>query len=329
MKTWRLYFLTALSLLILSTGPWTRVNAQSPQFTGVQLLTNQEMALTVTAPVGSAYRIEAATNLSTWNAIVTFPTNLITSLRYTDSAAPYLEGRFYRALQLVGTNSLSGDHLSTTNGDVIIHPHQHAAIIFSWDGKIIYIDPKNDVLSYNGQPRGDLVLITHSHSDHFNTATIEAVRSNTAPILCPQAVYNLLTVAQKTSAIILTNGAVTNILGMTVEAVPAYNISNSNHPLGVGNGYVLNLSGRRIYIAGDTEDIPAMRALTNIDVAFVPINRPFTMTVSNAVSAVREFRPGVVYPYHNSPSTPTTDVNLFKQQVGTDLGIEVRLRKWY
>ena len=193
---------------------------------------------------------------------------------------------------------------------------------------MIYNNPAPPA-TYTGLPKADLILVTHDHGDHFNTAAIDAVRGPGAVIIATKTVYNGLSVAQKNIVIVLTNGVVTNVMGLTVEAMPAYNISNSNHPLGVGNGYVLTIGGKRIYIAGDTEDVPAMRALTAIDVAFVPINRPYTMFLSNAVSAVREFRPKIVYPYHYYPSTPTTDLNLFKRQVGTDLGVEVRLRKWY
>lgn len=294
----------------------------------MQRLTNSEIALTLTAPVGSAYRIESSTNGADWNGYVTFATNVTTSLQNTDSAAPYLPTRYYRAVQLAGSNIVAGEHLATTNGDVIIQPRNHATFVMQWNGKMIYNDPAPPA-TYAGLPKADLILISHNHGDHFDPNTINAVRGPSAMIIVPQAVYNSLTAVQKTLAIVLTNGAGTNVLGLTVAAVPAYNISNSNHPLGVGNGYVLTIGGKRIYIAGDTEDVPAMRALTDIDVAFLPINRPFTMLVSNAVSAAREFRPKIVYPYHFSPSSPTTDLNLFKRQVGTDLGIEVRLRKWY
>jgi L-ascorbate metabolism protein UlaG (beta-lactamase superfamily) len=317
---------SALCLFAFSVLLPSGLGAQSFQFDQIQRFTNQDIFLTFSAPTGKAYRIEVAESPSVWQPLITFPTNNVTSLSHTDTAAPYLNERFYRALELTQETVLSGDHLATTNGDVILHPHQHAAIILGWNGQYIYVDPKNDVLSYAGQPRGGLVLITHSHSDHFNITTIDVVRSNNAPILCPQAVYSALTAAQKLVATVLTNGSVTNIMGINVAAIPAY---NSNHPLGTGNGYLLTIGDRRIYIAGDTADVPEMRALTNIDVAFIPINLPYTMSLSNAVSAVRQFKPKVVYPYHFSPSTPPTDINAFKQQVGTDVGVEARLRKWY
>jgi L-ascorbate metabolism protein UlaG (beta-lactamase superfamily) len=330
MKTRRLQLLTSLGLCLLGAGGTGSLPAQSLQFTRVQRLTNSEVALTLTAPTGSAYRVESSTNGADWNGYLTFATNITTSLQNTDSAAPYLPTRYYRAVQLVGSNIVAGEHLATAEGDVIIQPRYHAAFVMQWNGKMIYNDPAPPA-TYTGLPKADLILVSHNHGDHFDINAINAVRGSNAVIIVPQLVYNSLTAAQKPLAIVLTNGAVTNVLGLTVEAIPAYNIPSSPssyHPAGVGNGYVVTLGGKRIYIAGDTEDIPAMRALTNIDVAFLPMNRPYTMFVSNAVSATREFRPRIVYPYHFTGS-PASDLNLFKRQVGTDLGIEVRLRKWY
>jgi L-ascorbate metabolism protein UlaG (beta-lactamase superfamily) len=131
----------------------------------------------------------------------------------------------------------------------------------------------------------------------------------------------------RNNTIVLTNGASTNVLGIHIEAVPAY---NANHALGSGNGYVLTIGGKRLYMAGDTGNTPEMRALTNIDVAFLCMNLPFTMSVSDATNAVRAFRPKVVYPYHyRNQGGDTANAATFKQWLGTDLGVEVRLRKWY
>jgi L-ascorbate metabolism protein UlaG (beta-lactamase superfamily) len=124
---------------------------------------------------------------------------------------------------------------------------------------------------------------------------------------------------------VLTNGAAAELLGLKVEAVPAYNRTSTFHPKGVGNGYVVTIGGKRLYVSGDTEDVPEIRALRDIDVAVVCMNLPYTMTVAQAASAVRELRPAVVYPYHSQGS----DLNQFKRLAGADLGIEVRLRKWY
>jgi L-ascorbate metabolism protein UlaG (beta-lactamase superfamily) len=227
---------------------------------------------------------------------------------------------------LGGTAPITGDHLATTNGDLVIHPINHASFVMRWNGKTIYNDPVGAATLYADVPRADLILITHIHSDHFSTTTLNSVTGATCIVHAPQAVANSMGASLRALTTVMTNNTSTNVLGIGIDAVPAY---NANHPLGTGNGYVLTLGGKRIYIAGDTGDIPEMRALTNIDVAFVPMNLPFTMSVSSAASAVRAFRPKTVYPYHYSPSTPTSDVNLFKSLVGADLGIEVRLRKWY
>lgn len=301
---------------------------EAPQFTDMRRLTNKEALFQLSAAAGLNYRVEVSTNAASWNSLVTL---LGTgSYRHTDSAALYLDSRFYRALQLNETNVLTGDHLGTANGDAVIHPLFHASFVMSWNGKVIYNDPDDDPAyqaTYQGLPKADLILVSHSHGDHFSAAKIDAVRGPNAIIIAPQAVFNGLSSAQRALTIVLTNGASTNVLGLTVEAVPAY---NSNHPVGTGNGYVLTVGGRRIYMSGDTGDIAEMRSLENIDVAFVCMNVPFTMSVNQAAGAVRAFRPKAIYPYHyrNQDST-FANLNSFKQQVGADLGIEVRLRSWY
>jgi L-ascorbate metabolism protein UlaG (beta-lactamase superfamily) len=172
-----------------------------------------------------------------------------------------------------------------------------------------------------------LVIVTHSHSDHFSTSTITAVSKSDAPLIVPQAVFNSLTATQKTRATVLGYGANVDMLGLNVAAVPAY---NTNHPFGTGNGYVIKLGDRRIYVSGDTGDVPEVRALQDIDVAFVCMNVPFTMTVAQAASVVRDIQPGIVIPYHYRNQNNTfADLGSFKSQVGSDLGIQVRLLKWY
>jgi len=321
---------SAFAIHALVFAGWIAI-LNGAEFAPVQRLTNQEIFLQVTAPTGLNYRIETSTNLPNWGTLATFlSTGLI---QHLDSAAPFLTQRFYRGEQLDVTNALTGDHLATSDGDVVIHPVGHASFVMSWNGKMIYNDPTNGATAYQSFPRADLILVSHSHSDHFSSSTLDAVRGPNAAIIVPQAVYNSLSTAQKAVAIVLTNGASTNVMGMTIDAVPSYNFSTNitvYHPQGVGNGYVLTLGGKRLYMSGDTEDVPAMRALTNIDVAFVCMNLPFTMTASRAVSAVREFRPRIVYPCHYHDQSGTiTNAAFFKQTLGTDLGIEVRLRKWY
>jgi L-ascorbate metabolism protein UlaG (beta-lactamase superfamily) len=195
---------------------------------------------------------------------------------------------------------------------------------------MIYNDPVGAASMYQGIPRADLILVSHSHSDHFSISTLNAVTNANTAIVAPQTVYNGMSTTLKSRTLVLTNGTTTNVLGVGIEAVPAYNLTSANHPKGVGNGYVLTIGGRRIYLSGDTEDIPEMRALQGIDVAFVCMNVPFTMPADKAADAIRDFRPRVVYPYHyRNQDLSFPNLNAFKQQVGTDLGIEVRLRKWY
>ncbi len=320
---------TALGGLGGGLGLLALLNAQTlPQFTRVERLTNQEIALTLSTPSNLNYRLATASNLTAWSALATLPPGP-GSLQHTDAAAPYLSQRFYRAEQLAGTNALTGDHLATTNGDVVIHPMNHATFVMSWNGKMIYNDPVAAAGPYTSLPKADLILISHSHSDHYSNTTLDAVRGTGAMIIAPQAVYNSMTTALKALTTVLTNGTSTNLMGLTVEAVPAYNATY--HPRPTCNGYVVTLGGKRIYISGDTGDVAETRALPNIDVAFVCMNTPYTMTVSEAITSVRAYRPKVVYPYHyrNLAGNATTNAAYFKRQLGTDLGIEVRLRKWY
>ena len=195
----------------------------------------------------------------------------------------------------------------------------------SWNGKTIYIDPVGGATRYQGLARADLILVTHSHSDHFDLTTINAVKATNGLIVAPSAVYQSLSASLKNVTTVLTNGASASVLGIMIEAVPAY---NSNHPRGTGNGYILTLANKRIYVSGDTQDSVEMRAIRDIEVIFMGMNQ-YTMTVNQGASATREIQPRVVYPCHYQSGGFTADINAFKQLVGTDLGIEVRLRNWY
>ncbi len=274
---------------------------------------------------GSTQQLQVSSNLLDWQILTT--STAAASNQQTDSGAAYQSWRAYRVVDLGSTDHLTGDHLPTELGEVVIHPVNHASLVFQWQDHLIYNDPVGGATPYNGLPRADLVLVSHSHGDHFHAGTLTAVLDAEGWIIAPAAVYSSLSPTLRARTIALANGQSTNLLGLTVEAVPAY---NANHPRGAGNGYVVTLGGRRLYFSGDTGDIAEMRALTDIDAAFVCMNVPFTMTVAQAVSAVREFKPRVVYPYHFRNSDGTrANTNLFKTQVGTDLGIEVRLRNWY
>jgi L-ascorbate metabolism protein UlaG (beta-lactamase superfamily) len=297
------------------------------KFTQIQRSTNAEIALKLTALQARNYRFEFSSDLTSWQGLALL-TNSSGLVQYTDSGAPYLSNRFYRCTQITGTNVLTGDYFSTTNGEGIIHPINHASFVMSWDGKTIYVDPVGGATRYQGLSRANLILVTHDHSDHFDATTINAVKATNGLIVAPLAVYQSLSASLKTITTVLTNGASASILGVFIEAVPAYNTSNSNHPRGRGNGYILSLADKRVYVSGDTEDTVEMRAIRNLEVMFINMNQ-YTMTVNQGVSATRQIQPRVVYPCHYQSGGFTADVNAYKRLVGADLGIEVRLRNWY
>jgi len=302
---------------------------QDPAFTRVQRLTNREVALSLRVPAGTNYRVDFSTNLPQWESLLS--SRSVGMNQHTDAAAPYVISRFYRAEQLTtGTNVLTGDHLATTNGDVIIRPLFHATFVMSWNGKIIYNDPtvrSGYEARYQGLPKADLILISHRHGDHYNASQIAAVRTTNSVIIVPRDVYDQASFAPfRTNAIVLNYGVSTNVLGLTVEAVAGY---NGNHPSGINNCYVVTIGGGRIFTSGDTGNTAEIRALQDIDVAFLCMNMPFTMNARDATNCVRAFRPKVVYPYHYDENGVRTNAATFKQWLGTDLGIEVRLRNWY
>jgi L-ascorbate metabolism protein UlaG (beta-lactamase superfamily) len=314
--------LAALALV----GGAGRLSAQSPpEFSSVQVLTNKDLSMRIAATAGQAYRLETSSDLAKWSALATF--RGAASVEHIDSAAPYFGGRYYRVQQLADAAAFFGDHLPTSAGDTVIRPLNHASFVLQWNGLTIYGDPVAAAGPFTSLPKADLILVTHNHGDHFDSAVLNTLRKEGTIIVAPGAVYSSLSATLKLLTVSLANGGQTNVLGIPVEAVPAY---NSNHPKGTGNGYVVTLGNRRLYISGDTGDIAEMRALTDIDVAFVCMNQPYTMTVAQAANAVRVFRPRIVYPYHYRNQDGTlANLNSFKSLVNTDLNIEVRLRKWY
>src|SRR4051812_34770479 len=176
-----------LALVILTSARGAKAQT-TPHFESYQQLTNKEISLRLTAPTGFNYRIDTATNLPEWTALATLAgTN--SSLQHTDSAAPYLAQRFYRAAQLSDT-TLAGDYLATTNGDAILHVRNHATLVISWQGKTIYCDPVSAAGPFTSLPKADLLLVTHIHNDHFSANTLGTVRAASAVILAPLNVYN-------------------------------------------------------------------------------------------------------------------------------------------
>ena len=248
----------------------------------------------------------------------------ILGLRWT-----LLTGALIAGATALGAQMLSGDHVPTNQGgDLVIHPINHATFAMAWNDKTIYVDPVGGDQAFAGMPGPNLVFLTDIHGDHLNADTLTAVVGADTTIVAPQAVAMQLPAALKSKTTVLANGETKTVEGLSIEAVPMYNTTKDRlqyHTKGRGNGYVVTLGGKRVYISGDTEDIPEMRALKNIDVAFVCFNLPYTMTEEQAASAVREFAPKIVYPYHYRGS----DLDKFKRLVGNDKNIEVRFGKWY
>lgn len=226
------------------------------------------------------------------------------------------------------TVMLDGDHVATDRGDLVIHPINHATFAMAWDGHTIYVDPVGGAESFAGMPDPDLILLTDIHGDHLDADTLEGVMGADTGIVAPQAVVDQLPGDLQAAAHTMANGEQMTMLDVGIEAIPMYNTTEDRlgyHEKGRGNGYVLTMGGQRVYISGDTEDIPEMRALENIDVAFVCFNLPYTMTEEQAASAVLEFAPRIVYPYHYQGS----DVDKFASLVAANPDIEVRRGVWY
>ena len=218
------------------------------------------------------------------------------------------------------------EEFKTAKGKVVVTPINHATMVVEWDGKIIYVDPVGQPDWYKNFSKPDVILLTHVHGDHYKEAVLKAVVGPKTKIIAPPALAGVLSEALKSAAIAVASGTDTKKLGFKLEAVASYNTTPPRkrfHPKGQGNGYVLNLGGKRIYISGDTEGTPEMLALKDIDVAFLCMNLPYTMDVAAAAKAVKAFKPKVVYPYHSRGQ----DTAKFKALVGD--AAEVRLRNWY
>lgn len=216
---------------------------------------------------------------------------------------------------------------------VKIVPIEHATAVLEWNDIVIYIDPVGGPKAFEGQKQPDLILITDIHGDHFSLETLQALNTERAKIIVPQAVADKLPQEFTAEVDVLLNGEAKKRYGIKVEAIPMYNLreeAKKFHEIGRGNGYVLNMGDQRIYFSGDTEDIPEMRALKQIDKAFVCMNLPYTMTIESAADAVLEFKPKQVYPYHYRGNPNVSDVAKFKELVSNgNTDIEVIQLDWY
>lgn len=211
-------------------------------------------------------------------------------------------------------------------GEIGFYPVEHASFVIDTGEVIIYVDPVGDKELYSGLGKPDIILITDIHGDHLSKELLDEITGK-AMVVGPKAVIDEIG-----SGKIMKNGETKEYKGVNIEAVPMYNLTEERakfHPRGRGNGYVLTVDKERIYISGDTEDIPEMRALKGIDHAFVCMNLPYTMTVKQAVSAVVEFEPVKAYPYHYRGKPGFSDIEKFKKQVEKRSKTEVVLLEWY
>jgi L-ascorbate metabolism protein UlaG (beta-lactamase superfamily) len=227
------------------------------------------------------------------------------------------------------------DSIATAEGPLQIHAIHHASLMLTWNGKHILVDPapakdKGDA-PYKGLPKADVILYTHDHYDHFDTALLAEIAGPQTEIIGTQDVYNAVPKPLQAQLQVLANGGKTAAGGIAVEAVAMYNTTSQSmqfHPKGRGNGYILSLGGKRIYIAGDSEEAPELAHLPGIEAAFLPMNQPYTMKVQDAAHWVHDFKPRLVYPYHfRNADGSLSDLAAFKAAVGD--ASEVRVLDWY
>lgn len=232
--------------------------------------------------------------------------------------------------QMTATSSEDTD---TIAANIEVVPVSHATAVIKFDDKVFYIDPVGGKEAFAGMDAPDFVLVTDIHGDHMSAETLQALELDSTKIIVPEAVKDKLPEALQQNLMVMNNGDTEEIEGFSIEAIPMYNLPETNdamHVKGRGNGYVLEMNDARLYIAGDTEDIPEMRNLRNIDVALVPMNLPYTMPVDQAAEGVLAFKPKRVIPYHFRGKDGFADVEQFKKLVNEgDSSIEVDLLEWY
>ena len=216
------------------------------------------------------------------------------------------------------------DTIKTSRGDLAITFLGHGTLMLTFEGKVIHIDPVGQFADYAKLPKADLILVTHEHGDHLDLQAIGLIRTaKTAVVVTENAASKLQ------GGIVMKNGDTKTVRGFKIEAVPAYNLVHMRspgvpfHPQGNGNGYVITFGDKRVYIAGDTENVPEMKNLRGIDIAFLPMNLPYTMTPEMVADAARVLRPKILYPYHFGNTDTARILELLKGQKG----IEVRIRR--
>jgi L-ascorbate metabolism protein UlaG (beta-lactamase superfamily) len=227
------------------------------------------------------------------------------------------------AFSSAAEEQLETDILATSAGDLEMTFIGHGSLMFAFEGKIFHIDPFGRLADYSKLPKADVILVTHEHADHLDSTALASVRTDTTVLVLTESCAK-----QVAGGVVMKNGDTLTVKGVSIEAVPAYNIVQKRangqpfHPKGVGNGYVLTFGDKRVYVAGDTENTPEMKALRSIDCAFLPMNLPYTMTPEMVADAAVAFQPGILYPYHFGDTDTSKLLELLKDHKG----IEVRIR---
>lgn len=215
------------------------------------------------------------------------------------------------------------DIIKTSTDDLKVTFIGHGTLMFTFGTKIIHVDPFTKVADYANFPKADVILITHEHYDHLDLKALALVRTEKTKMVLNEACSK-----QVKNGIIMKNGDVQTVNGLKIEAIPAYNLIHKRdngqpfHPKGVGNGYIITFGDKRVYVAGDTENIPEMKSLREIDCAFLPMNLPYTMTPEMVADAAKAFRPKILYPYHFGDTDTSKLLKLLQDQKE----IEVRIR---
>ena len=218
------------------------------------------------------------------------------------------------------------DIIKTSAGDLTITFIGHGTLMFAFGGKVIHVDPFGRLADYSKLPKADMILLTHEHRDHLDTKALNAVRTEKTVVVLTETCAR-----QVQGGIVMHNGDVKAVEGLKIEAVPAYNIVHKRkkgqpfHPKGIGNGYIITFGDKRVYVAGDTENIPEMKELKQIDVAFLPMNLPYTMTPEMVADAAKAFKPRILYPYHYGK----TDTSELMELLKDNKEIEVRIRRMH
>lgn len=225
---------------------------------------------------------------------------------------------FYLLIILIGT---SLKVIAVGSDSLTIHNLGHASVMLEFDGKVIHIDPRASEANYANLPDADIICITHGHGDHYDLKALNLIKKNSTIMVLTQAVMNLNSYAGE--SIVMNNGDSLNFLDIAIEAVPAYNIDDGSgtifHPKGVGNGYIFTFNDLRVYLAGDTHNIPEM-ATFNVDIAFIPMNQPYTMTAEMAAEAAKTLSPKILYVYHHDQSFVSSLKELLKDE---EMGIRI------